>query len=201
MGIMVWTMGWILHYIRSKTAVLICSLLIFLSMFFENAIIIYQAWRKETSHFNISTPENGLLFTFMGIFIGLFTLTVILVTILFFRQKRMHISQSYCWGIRLGLLLFIIFSLEGGIMISLMSHTICGPDGGPGLPLVNWSTRYGDLRIAHFMGLHALQFIPLAGHYFFKTKKQVILFSVTYFLAAIALLVLALLGMPLIPLK
>jgi hypothetical protein len=101
------------------------------------------------------------------------------------------------WGIRLGLLLFIIFSLEGGLMVGLLKHTVGGPDGEPGLPLVNWSTEYGDLRIAHFIGIHSLQVLPLFGHYISKTKMQTILFSAAYFLLASALFLQAMKGIPL----
>ncbi len=200
-GIMVWTMGWIMYYLQAKRTVMVCSVLIFLTMFFENALIVFQAYRHQPSHFNISNSNHAVIFSWMGILIFTFTLTIMYITWLFFSQKRMHISQPYCWGIRLGLLLFIIFSLEGGIMVNLLSHSVHGKDGGAGLPWFNWSTRHGDLRIAHFMGIHALQLVPLAGFYVFKTKKQVQFFALTYFLAAMALLVLALLGIPVISIK
>lgn len=196
-GLMAWTMNWLLHYLSSKRRIKIYSWLLVISMFFENGLILMQAIRGTTSHFNFSNSFNGIVFAWMGILVLIFTITFIFIAISFFRQKNFSIPDAYVWGIRLGLVLFILFTAEGGVMIGLLKHTIGGPDGSEGLPILNWSKQYGDLRIAHFIGIHALQFLPLIGYYIAKNKKQLFLYAIVYFIFTSALFFQAMNGIPL----
>ena len=83
-------------------------------------------------------------------------------------------------------------------MTGRLAHTVGGADGGPGLPVVNWSTKYGDLRVAHFIGMHALQIIPLFGYFITRRVSVVILFSLVYLSLAMAVLIQAVNRMPLL---
>jgi hypothetical protein len=113
-------MGWLLYYLNSAKKIKRYSWLIFISMLFENGLIITQAIRNTTSHFNITSSLNGIIFNLMGMFILVFTITVVLICISFFKQKQFSIPDAYVWGIRLGILFFLFFSLEGGAMLGLM---------------------------------------------------------------------------------
>jgi hypothetical protein len=168
----VWTLAWFTRYVsahtRSVRLVSWGSAVVFVG---EMACIITQAARGTTSHFNIQSPFDGAVFSLMGFLITVNTLLVLLM-LLTFRRPSERLAPAYLWGIRAGLLLFLLGSLEGASMIMNYAHTIGAPDGGPGLPLVNWSTRSGDLRVAHFLAFHALQLLPLAGFVLSRFKPH-----------------------------
>lgn len=165
---------------------------------FESLIITWQAANGRISHFNKDTPLYIALFSLMGIAITALTVWTGYIGYLFFKKKDFNLPASYVWGIRLGILFFVLFAFEGGLMASLLRHTVGAADGGKGLPVVNWSREHGDLRIAHFLGMHTLQIFPLFGYYLAKTGKAVIVFASIYVMMVFAVLIEALLGMPLI---
>jgi len=167
------------------------------AMTFEMIAIATQAARGELSHYNVS-GANALVFASMGIVIVSQTLFALYMGIVFFKVKAVDISPALLWAMRLGIIMAAVFALEGGIMASRLAHTVGAADGGPGIPLFNWSTIAGDLRIAHFMGLHALQIVPLFVLLTkVKTARPVIVFSLLYFVLISLLFYNAMLGRPL----
>ena len=193
-----WTMGWLLHPLKMPRRIIYYSWMVVIVMAFELFVITWQAANGRLSHFNITTPLYGILFSLMGIAISVLGIWTAVMAWYFFRKKEFTVPMRYIWGIRLGLIIFVIFSFEGGLMAAHLSHTVGAPDGSGGLPLVNWSRTHGDLRIAHFFGMHALQLLPLASYYLFLTSRQVIIAAVVYFIAVSVLLIQALMAMPLI---
>ena len=118
-------------------------------------------------------------------------------------QAEIDAPLSILWGLRLGLILFLLASAVGGLMSAWLRHSIGVADGGAGLPFVNWSTRGGDLRAAHFVGMHALQALPLFALALERYAKQyatpaTIAFSLAYLGLFAFILAQALAGQPLL---
>ena len=142
----------------------------------EVVIIDTQAWRGTTSHFNISTARDTVLFAIMGLAIAIQTLTSVAVVVALWRQH--FDDRALGWALRFGMVITIVGASTGGLMtrptaaqledaratgrIAIAgAHTVGAPDGGPGLPGTGWSVQHGDVRIPHFIGLHAMQVLPL----------------------------------------
>jgi hypothetical protein len=132
------------------------------AMVLEAAIIILQSARGTTSHFNQSSVTNSMLFALMGLMITVNT-AVMCLFLWILRRDTPPSRAGYLWGMRIGVAMFLLASLQGFVLVANNTHTVGAPDGGPGLPFVNWSTSNGDLRIAHFFGMHAMQALPLLG--------------------------------------
>ena len=174
------------------------------AMVIEIIMITMQAARGTTSHFNVMSAFDGMVFTIMGVAI-LFNTAAMILFLWIIRRDTPPQRAGYIWGIRFGVALFLLASLEGGLIIGNNAHSYPGPDGGPGLPLVNWSTDQGDLRVAHFFGMHAMQALPLLG--FFLDRMRVagarnVVFAVGILWLALTggLLAMALNGRPLLAL-
>jgi hypothetical protein len=162
------TIRWLLPLLPRRPRLLAAvSALLVVAFAVELALIILQVVRGTTSHFNESTPFDQMVFFTMGGFVGLLFVGTAVLAVLALRRGGS--DPGTAWGIRLGLALCLLGMLEAGLMIanrtasSSGGHTVGAADGGPGLPITDWSLDHGDLRIAHFAGLHALQLLPLAA--------------------------------------
>jgi hypothetical protein len=141
----------------------------------EVVIIALQAWRGTASHFNVGTPLDTALFAVMGTAIIVQTFAAAAVAVALWRQP--FVDRALGWALRWGFVIAIAGAGTGGLMTRPTgaqlaaaraghpltvagAHTVGAPDGGPGLPGVGWSRQHGDLRVGHFVGLHALQALP-----------------------------------------
>lgn len=160
-GIYILTLGFLTTlYPFSRRKKNIITNIVAITLFLEIVIVLYQAARGVQSHYNMSSPFDGILFGSMGILIAInvFIMVVFIVETI---RLKLNTTKSIQWAILLGWIIVVFGSWVGGQMISQMGHNVGVADGGAGLPLVNWSTIAGDLRIAHFFGLHSIQLIPL----------------------------------------
>lgn len=158
------TMGWILRSLSLTDRVTrLATYVIGGAMSIEIALISTQAARGVASHFNMSTPMDSAIYGVMGITISISSVVVAYVLWRIVRNPP-DLAPAYLWGIGLGMFLFVVASFEGWLMISQSGHAVGAANDGPGLPLLNWSVTGGDLRISHFIGLHALQVLPLTGY-------------------------------------
>lgn len=173
------TFLWLLTFITGHRRLVRALATITAAMFaVEMVAIVGAAAADTTSHFNISTPTHVAVWTSMAIAIVVIWAANLVVGLLLLRQRLA--DRAFAWSLRLGVIgssvgMAVAFFMTsptaqqltsaraGGTMTISGAHSVGVDDGGPGLPVVGWSTIAGDLRVGHFIGLHALQALPILG--------------------------------------
>jgi hypothetical protein len=181
-GIFTLSLAWVFSYLPDWTRTRrLVSWITSVTLLLEIVIINLQVWRGTTSHFNVGTLVDGLLFSIMGTAILVQTCATVAVAVALWRQN--FADRAMGWTLRLGISLSLVGAMTGGLMTRPTpaqladaraghrmtiagAHSVGGPDGGPGLPGTGWSREHGDMRVAHFLGLHALQGLPLLAFAF-----------------------------------
>lgn len=133
----------------------------------EIVLIAGQAARGAESHFNTTTPVDGAIYGLMGLAILATTAAVGWLAVRTLRG-RFEVHPAFAAGIQLGLVTFVVGALEGGVMVGLATDTVVR---GPHIALLGW-TPTGDLRIAHFIGLHGWQLLPMVGYVAARWERQ-----------------------------
>ncbi|GIG67508.1 hypothetical protein [Phytomonospora endophytica] len=137
-------------------------------LFIEMVVIVGQVFRGRPSHFNEATPFDAAMWATMGASITVMWLANLGVAIFLAWTSigDRALTRGIRWGMGIGI---------GGLAVGYLmarqdtshlenvagAHSVGLDDGGPSMPLVGWSTVGGDLRIAHFVGIHAMQVLPL----------------------------------------
>ena len=166
LALFAWTTAWcvgLLPTARRRTlAVAVVAWTIIAAGSFEIVYITLQAARGEASHFNVGDPLHGLLYTLMGAAALLMTATQPLLAWQIHRHGRPELPLLLRRAVVAGLVAtFLLGAGAGGLLGGLQ------PPPGAGLPVVGWHLL-GDLRPAHFLGMHAQQLLPLAGWLFLQ---------------------------------
>ena len=172
-GLYAVTIAWLLDRLPERRQRLgrIVAWVITVALVVEMVVIVGAVAAGTTSHFNVSSPLATTLWSTMGTAIAVVWLVNLVLAGLLWRS--LGGNRALQLAVRAGLVIGLAGMAVAFFMTSPTpeqldsfagvagAHAVGVPDDGPGLPLLGWSTTGGDLRVPHFVGMHALQALPL----------------------------------------
>ena len=129
----------------------------------EIAYIALQAARGEASHYNNTSMFYSLMYSLMGV--GALSLVIVCAWMGTVIARRFGMRDAYAFAAVVGLwMTFVLGGGFGGYMAAQPGHWVGGaPTDAGGWWLMKWARDGGDLRVAHFFGMHAMQVLPVVG--------------------------------------
>jgi glucan phosphoethanolaminetransferase (alkaline phosphatase superfamily) len=189
-----WALSLVDEPLRKRRVVRWSVVALIFASWAELTYITFRAARAEGSHYNVDTPLEQALYSIMGL--GALTMTgaSAIIGFIIWRNRNGDIwREAAGFGLVLGA---ILGTATAFVLASGTSHWIGGDQtDATGLPLFYWSTTGGDLRVAHFIGLHAMQIVPFAA----LSGKRSVVYAVALAIIALtaAAFVQAVMGIPL----
>jgi hypothetical protein len=166
------TLAWMIGLApRARRLLSVLGSVVVVALIVEMVVIVGAVVTNTTSHFNVSSPLATAAWGLMAVSIVVVWLVTVVVALVLFRAPLGDPARSL--AIRAGLVIglvgmalaFLMTSPTAGQLSDFRgvagAHAVGVADGGAGLPLLGWSTEGGDLRVPHFLGMHALQALPL----------------------------------------
>lgn len=139
----------------------------------EIVVISIQVVRGVGSHFNVSTLTNQLFYQLMAGGVTLMYCATLVIGAFLAMFSRIE-DRALAWSLRLGLIIALVGLSVGFLMViptaaqladptssTYGSHSVGGDDATGGIFFLGWNTAHGDLRVSHFIGMHALQVLPI----------------------------------------
>lgn len=173
-----WFIGLLPEAVRSSTGTLVIAWTLIVTSLFEVSYITFQAARGSPSHYNVDDPFHATMFGLMAVAAILLTATQAALA----WQIATHAPRPYSvetWAVMAGLVLTFLLGTVSGFMLGGNQ-----PPGGIGFPVVGWHMGGGDIRPAHFLGIHAQQIVPLAGIVLHRSLEAHAGVALTLFVAA-----------------
>jgi hypothetical protein len=201
------TFLWLLQFVDTQAKIVkIISWIMAITLMIESIAIWLQAYRGESSHFNITSPFNSFLFSLMGVGIFIFWIAHLMFAFKILRTSNLSplLKECLLWGLLIsayGMIIGFFMTMPRPEQLELMKqgvlkmsggHTFGAEDGGPGISFFGWSTEAGDMRVPHFFGMHGLQYFSIVAIliFGFDAQRKVTTFTPT----SIRLLGISLLG-------
>jgi hypothetical protein len=176
-----------------------------LSMMTEMSYMIAMAAQGKASHFNLATPFTAFMYTVMGVGAVSLIAGVAVYGIAALRDAHSGFGPALRWGIGWGsIMTFALTLVTAGYMSSTATHVGVEAAGASVIPIMGWSGTVGDIRPSHFLALHGMQVLPLAGLWFDRKNISVRYMkwlAAGYAIITLAVFAQALAGLPLIRLS